>query len=114
MLQFTTIITNDVCIIVYQWRNILYLSVSIYDNEMKKAKGIKKSVIKQHIRHTDYRDCVYKFKKYVHSMNMIRSEKHKLYTVTQNKTSLSAYDDKRYILDDEISTLPYGQYSLRK
>ena len=47
-------------------------------------------------------------------MNMIRSEKHKLYTVTQNKTSLSAYDDKRYILDDGISTLPYGHYSLRK
>ena len=50
----------------------------------------------------------------MHSMNMIRSEKHKVFTITQNKTTLSAYDDKRYILGDGISTLPYGHYSLRK
>ena len=87
----------------------------LYDNiEIKKAKGVKKNVIKQQIRHADYRECIYEYKKCVHSINMIRSEKHKEFTIIQNKTTLSAYDDKRYILDDGISTLPYGHYSLRK
>ena len=57
-------------------------------------------MIKQQLRHADYRECIYEYKKCVHSMNMIRSEKHKVFTIIQNKTTLSAYDDKRYILDD--------------
>ena len=81
----------------------------LYDNiEMKKAKGVKNN--EQHIRHADYRDCIYNYRKLTHSMNMVRSYKHKM----QNKTTLSAYDDKRYILDDGITTLPHGHYSLRK
>ena len=76
----------------------------LYDNiEMKKAKGVKKNVIKQHIRHADYRDCIYNYRKLTHSMNMIRSYKHKVYTIMQNKTTLSAYDDKRFII---IQILP--------
>ena len=38
------------------------------------------------------------------------SERHILNTVRANKIALSAYDDKRYILSDGISTLPYGHY----
>ena len=69
----------------------------LYDNtEMKKAKGVKKNVIKQKIRHANYRECIYEYKKCVNSMNMIRSEKHKVFTIIKNKTTLSAYDDKRY------------------
>ena len=40
----------------------------------------------------------------------IISERHNLNTVRANKIALSAYDDKRYILSDGISTLPYGHY----
>ncbi|KAG8296157.1 hypothetical protein J6590_063892 [Homalodisca vitripennis] len=39
-------------------------------------------------------------------MNMIRSYKHDLYSVELNKIILSAHDDKRYILEDGIGTLP--------
>ena len=38
----------------------------------------------------------------------MKSINHIMYTYKRNKTSLSCYDDKRYILDDEINTLPYG------
>ena len=38
----------------------------------------------------------------------IASTGHQLQTVVVNKRSLSAYDDKRYILSDGITTLPYG------
>ena len=38
------------------------------------------------------------------------SERHNLNTVRANKIALSAYDDKRYILSNAFSTLPYGHY----
>jgi len=46
-------------------------------------------------------------------MVIIRSEKHKLYTQQINKVASSAEDDKRVIMDDGISTLACGHFSLR-
>ena len=41
----------------------------------------------------------------MHHINKgIRSQNHQLFSIKQNKVSLSAYDDKHYILDDGIST----------
>ena len=42
----------------------------------------------------------------------ITSEKHVLKTVTANKISLSAFDNKRYICGDGLRTLPYGHFSV--
>ena len=84
-----------------------------FDNKsMTKAKGVKKYVIKNNIRHSDYRDCLFQQRNYFHCMNSIRSDKHILHSVRQNKATLSAYDDKRYILNDGISTLPHGHYKI--
>ena len=44
-----------------------------------------------------------------HKMNTIRSDHHVLSSY-QIKTILSCYDDKRYILDDGITSLAYGHY----
>ena len=44
----------------------------------------------------------------------IASSKHQLMTVVCNKKSLSGYYDKHYILDDMITTLPYGHHVLRE
>ena len=41
-------------------------------------------------------------------MNFIKSAKYEVHTIQVNKICLSAFDDKKYILDDEISTLSYG------
>ena len=41
-------------------------------------------------------------------MKGIRSNLHQLGTYKINKTSLSCFDDKRYILDDGVSTLAYS------
>ena len=79
---------------------------------MTKAKGVKRYVIKNKIQHSDYRDSLFQCRNYFHRMNSIRSTKHKLYSLRQNKATLSAYDDKRYILDDGISTLPHGHYKI--
>jgi len=45
---------------------------------------------------------------------MIRSFDHSIYTVNVTKVSLSAYDDKRYILDDGVSSYAYGHYKIRQ
>lgn len=43
-------------------------------------------------------------------MNLIKSYKHKLYSIELNKIALSAKDDNRYIFKDGVSTLPWGHY----
>ena len=48
------------------------------------------------------------------TINMkIGSEKHQLQTIKTNKVSLSSFDDKRFILEYGISTLPHGHYMIR-
>ena len=49
-----------------------------------------------------------------HKMRAIKSKKHELVTYESNKRSLSDFDDKRYIPDDEINTLPYGHKDIPK
>ena len=44
----------------------------------------------------------------------IASSNHRLHTIVVNKKSLSGYDDKRFIISDQVSTLPYGHNSLRE
>ena len=43
-----------------------------------------------------------------HKMRIIRSEYHQISSYQISKISLSCYDDKRYILDDGITSLAYG------
>ena len=40
-------------------------------------------------------------------MKRIQSKKHKLGTYEINKIQLLCFDDKRFVLDDEIHTLAY-------
>ena len=44
----------------------------------------------------------------------IASSNHRLHTIVVNEKSLSGYDDKRFILSDQVLTLPYGHNSLRE
>lgn len=79
----------------------------------KKCKGIKKSAIKSKINFSDYKNCLFNKTQILTSMNLIRSKDHKIYSVKSNKLALSPHDQKRYVLDDGIQTLPFGHYSLQ-
>lgn len=71
-----------------------------------KLKGINRNAL-SNISFDDYYNALFGDSKYYcQRVNMegIRSFKHKLYTVLQNKISLSSDDTKRYILDDNINT----------
>ena len=81
--------------------------------EEKKAKGVKKCVVKKRISHDDYLSCLFDDVTIYRDSTSIRSIGHQLYTLKQNKKSLSAFDDKRYILDDGISTLPHGHFKIK-
>ena len=73
--------------------------------EIRKAKGVKKNVIKKSLSFEDYKKCLFTENKLMKEMNIIRSEKHDIYSMTVNKVALSANDDKRLICSNKINTL---------
>ena len=87
----------------------------IKDNQKgeKTAKGIKKNIIKNTIKHTDYKNVLLKKKQMQHTMKTIRSSKHQLGSYEINKVSLSCFDDKRYILTNGKQSLAYGHYKIK-
>ena len=90
-------------------------SYKVDETEEKKAKGVKKNVIKKDISFDDYYKCLTREKNPVYrKMNLIRSHNHEIYSETINKIALSADDDKRSISKDGISTQAYGHYKLNQ
>ena len=47
-------------------------------------------------------------------MKRIQGKKHKIGTYEINKTSLSCFDDKRFVLDDGTHTLAYFHKDLKE
>ena len=74
----------------------------------KTAKGVKKNVIKRDLDHSHYLATLQNKTIQNHKMKTIRSDHHVVSSYEINKTSLSCYDDKRYILDDGITSYAYG------
>ena len=79
----------------------------------KTAKGIKKNVIKKNITHGNYKETLFNNKQMHHKMKTIRSQNHQLGSYEINKVSLSCFDDKRYILEDGITSYAYGHYNIK-
>ena len=86
----------------------------VKDNEKggKTAKGIKKNVIKNNIKHEDYKRTLLNEEQMHHKMKTIRSQRHQLGSYEINKVSLSCFDDKCYIHDNGTSTYAYGHYKI--
>jgi len=89
-------------------------SILDYDGlEKKRAKGINKCTTDKYLRHASYRYALLHEQSSKVTMQTIRSLSHRLYTVQLYKTGLSPYDDKRYVLDDKVTTLAHGHYRNR-
>ena len=73
--------------------------------ETRKAKGVKKNVIKKPLSFEDYKKCLFTEDELMKEMNIIRSENHNIFSMTVNKVALSANDDKRLICPNKINTL---------
>ena len=74
------------------------------------AKGVKMCVKDSTLHFADYERCLREMCVKQVSMNTIRSDHHNLFTYNVNKIGLSAYDDKRYICEDGVSTLAHGHW----
>jgi hypothetical protein len=86
-------------------------SIITDDSNIRKAKGVKKYVVKKQIVHEDYKECLFDQTIFHHGMNTLRSMNHQLYGLRVNKFSLSPFDSKRWIKDDGITTLAFGHYA---
>ena len=73
--------------------------------ETRKAKGVKKNVIKKSLSFEDYKKCLFSEEEVMKEMNIIRSQNHDIFSMTVNKVALSANDDKRLICENKIDTL---------
>ena len=73
--------------------------------EERKAKGVKKSVIKNSLSFEDYKKCLFSEEKQMRQMNIFRSKYHDVYSTTVNKVALSPNDDKRLVCENKINTL---------
>ena len=78
--------------------------------EKKRAKGIKKSTVRDVLKHDAYVDVVFNEHVTQATMRRIQSKDHELFSVVCNKRALSPYDDKRYVLPNKFSTRAHGHY----
>ena len=75
------------------------------------AKGIQYAVAKS-IEHADYVEQLQRPKENRLPNRRIAAKLHQLYSNKTNKRGLCAFEDKRVILEDGITTLPYGHYQV--
>ena len=90
----------------------MYSYIKSDEKDGKTTKGIKKNVIKNNIKHEDYKNVLLNDDQLHHKMKTIRSQKHQLGSYKINKVSLSCFDDKCYIHDSGISCYAYGHYKI--
>ena len=67
-------------------RSKMYCYIKTDEKGGKTAKGIKKNVIKNDLKHEDYKNVLLNNKQLYHKMKTIRSQKHQLASYEQNIT----------------------------
>ena len=87
----------------------MYSILDAENNEKSTHKGYN-----SHIKYDELYDPLFNKKFRRHKMRGINSKNYKLFTYQSNRISTSCYDDKRYILNKGINTLPYGHKDIPK
>ena len=75
----------------------MYSILEAGGGNIKKAKGVKKNVAKRRIRHEQYKEALFEKRTFRHNMDVLRSERHRIYGQHHRKVSLSPFDSKRWI-----------------
>lgn len=82
-------------------------------DKMKKAKGVKKNVIKNRISFDHYYNCIKENCIEIRKQYSIQSKNHNVYTISMQKLALNPFDDKRFIIKpDGINTLAWGHHQI--
>ena len=99
--------TNGIAISEFVGLRAKMYSFSFNGGEKRTAKGITLTASKD-LKHEMYKECLFGKKIFKTNMNTIRAEHHQLFAQTIRKNSLVPFDDKRWVMDDGISTRAYG------
>ena len=91
----------------------MYSILKENSEQIRKAKGVKKYVVKKHLRHDQYKESLFNSKTFRHGMNTLRSEGHQIYGLHVNKISLCPLDTKRWIEAKDVNTLAFGHKRLK-
>ena len=83
------------------------------DSEHKKAKGIKKCIIKCRLMVKNYKNCLLNNEIILKTQQRFKSNYHEVYTEEVNKITLSNSDDKRLQIFDKITTYPYRRNAIK-
>ena len=106
--------TNEKCISEYCGLRSKMYAFSCDGKEDKRAKGIAKVVVKKDLRLQHYKETLFNDSQLISVMNTFRSHNHEIYLESIKKIGLSCFDDKRYLLEDGITSYAYGHYSISK
>ena len=80
------------------------------DDDKKRCKGVKKAIVASTLNVADYVNALLNDTILMRSMTTLRSYNHEVFTQKLNKIALSSADDKRFVLQDKISTRAHGHY----
>ena len=87
----------------------MYLMLSDDGKKSSTAKGVNIATEFNELRETLFNNKIMKQK-----MKRIQSKNQKLVIYEISKISLSVFDDKRFVLNDGIHTLPYFHKNFKK
>ena len=90
----------------------MYSLIAVDSEEVKKAKGVNKDVVKK-IRHKEFVDVLFNKKIIRYKTKRIQIKLHRMGTCDVCEILLSCFHDKRYILHDDIDSLAYFHKDIR-
>ena len=74
------------------------------------AAGVKKYLAKRELKHELYLKTLMEQEDHHIRQTMFRTRHHNIHTVQQQRVGLTAYDDKRFVLEDGFNTRAHGHY----
>ena len=89
-------------------------SIQAVKTNKKTAKGILTIVKEKEIRHEDYKTTLFSAEQMMHKQTRIVQKEHELFTVETKKTSLSPFNDKKWITreGDTFKTYSFGHHRI--
>ena len=83
------------------------------DSEKKKAKEIKRCVIKRRLMFENYKDSLLNNKTILKSQQRFKNNHYDVYTEDVNKIALSSNDNMRLQTFERVATYPYETNSFK-
>ena len=97
-------------------RSKMYSILTEDGSTKKTGKGILTVVKDKEITHENYKDTLFEKKQMHHKMPKIMQKDHSMYTADVMKTSLSPFNDKKWISreGDKFKTYSFGHYQIEE